>query len=115
MNENPPSNELQSASQLIGADILFLQLVEQVATQLTGAPTVADTVARQRIGELHDEFRSACAAIVLQRLGSERALPSLTALASAPVQRFLIARQTMAPALAKELLALKHRMGKIEL
>jgi hypothetical protein len=114
MNQSHPSNELLPASRLIGADTLFLQLVEKVATQATGAASVADTDARQRLHALHDEFRLACAAIYLQRLGPERALPSLAALASAPVQRYLLARRTMAPALAKQLLALKQRMGNIE-
>ena len=86
-----------------------------LAQRATGAATVTDPVARARISALHDEFRQACAESFEKHLGSERALSSLTALASAPVQRYLVARQTMAPVLTKQLLALKQRMGNIEI
>jgi hypothetical protein len=109
-----PEDELLPAARLIGADTLFLQLVERVATQVTGASSLGDAGAQERISALHEEFRLACAAIYLRHLGPERALPSLVALASPTVQRYLIARRIMAPALAQQLIALKRRMGNIE-
>jgi hypothetical protein len=115
MNDTPTSNELLAASRLIGADVMFLQLVEYVAVKATGAARVSDPDARARIDELQAEFRRACAAIFAKHVGAERARASLAALESAPVQRYLVARQTMAPLFAQQLGALRERMGKIEI
>jgi hypothetical protein len=116
MSQDPqPIDDLRAASRLTGADILFLQLVQLVASKQTGREAVAAPLARERLAALHDEFRGACAAIVERHLGRQQALESLAALESAPMQRYLAARQAMAPALAKRLAALKQRMGNIEI
>jgi hypothetical protein len=112
MPDHPASTELLATSRLIGADVRFLQLVELVASKLPGG--AVDAPARARIEVLHGEFRAACASIFERHLGREQALASLGALESAPVQRYLVARQLLAPALEQQLAALKQRMGNIE-
>jgi hypothetical protein len=115
MNKTSISSDLTATSRLIGADIRFLQLVELVAKKQTGAPSVGAAAAQERIDALLAEFRQECAAIFEKRLGPEHAPVCLAALESAAVQRYLVARQTMGPALAQRLAALKQRMGNIEL
>ena len=110
-----PTDELRAASRVTGADILFLQLVQLISSKQTGRETVTEPLARERVANLHDEFRDACASIFERHLGTQQALESLSALQSAPLQRFLAARQAMAPALAERLAQLKQRMGSIEL
>ena len=113
---NPPStDELRSASRVTGADILFLQLVQLISSKQTGRETPMEAPARERVAALHDEFRDACASIVEKHLGREQAIESLDALQSAPLQRYLAARQAMAPALAERLAQLKQRMANIDI
>jgi hypothetical protein len=112
---HPPTDELRAASRVTGADLLFLQLVQLISSKQTGREAVTEPVARERIAALHEEFRDACAAIFERHLGRQKALESLNALQSAPLQRYLAARQAMAPALAKRLAQLKQRMGNIEI
>ncbi len=110
-----PTDELRAASRLTGADVLFLQLVQLIASKQTGRDEVTEPRARERVAALHEEFRVVCAAIVEKHLSRQQALESLAALESAPLQRYLAARQAMAPALAKRLAQLKQRMGEIEI
>lgn len=109
------SDALLAASRLLGTDILFLQVVEFVASKQGATERVAEPAARARIAELQAQFQRSCAAIFEKHLGREQALGSLAALESAPLQRYLAARQSMAPALGQQLGALQQRMGKIEL
>lgn len=113
--DNPPTDELHAASRVTGADILFLQLVQLISSKQTGREAVTEPLARERVAALHDAFRDACASIFERHLGRQRAPESLNALQSAPLQRFLAARQAMAPALAERLAELKQRMGNIEI
>jgi hypothetical protein len=113
--DNSPPDELRAASRVTGADILFLQLVQLISSKLNGREAVTEPLARERVAALHDEFRDACASILDKHLGRQRALQSLNALQSAPLQRFLAARQAMAPALTERLAQLKQRMANIEI
>ncbi|MEO8179447.1 MAG: hypothetical protein ABI895_11510 [Deltaproteobacteria bacterium] len=109
-----PSQPLLAASRLTGADIHFLQLVQLISSRLTGKESVCDPEARTRVEGLEDQFRSVYASIFERHLG-EQALSSLAALQSAPVQRFLAARQMIAPALRQRLAVLEQRMGDLEI
>ena len=111
----PSSDPLLSASRLLGADILFLQAVKYVADQQDATCRIADPEVRARIAELQAQFQRSCAAIVEKQLGREQALRSLAALESAPLQRYLAARQSMAPALSQQLSALQQRMGNLNI
>jgi len=113
MFENESSDRLLAASRLTGADILFLHLVEVVAAKV--APNGGGEAARERIEALHQDFRRRCAEIFERRLGTEQALQVLAALETAPLQRYLAARHTMAPALGYQLGELQKRMGNLEL
>lgn len=113
--DHTPTDELRAASRVTGADILFLQLVQMISSKQTGREAVTEPSARRRVAALHDEFRDTCASILEKHLGRQRALESLNALQSAPLQRFLAARQAMAPALTERLAQLKQRMGNLEI
>lgn len=113
MLENHPSDRLLAASRVTGADVLFLQVVAQIAAKhglrtLTGAT-------RERVEAVHAEFRRSCAETFERQLGREQALQALTALESAPLQRYLAARQAMAPAFVHQLGELQKRMGNLEI
>jgi hypothetical protein len=112
---HPPTDELRAASRVTGADLLFLQLVQLIASKQTGSESAAEPLARERVAALHEEFRDSCASIFERHLGRPQAVASLKALESAALQRFLAARQAMAPALTERLAQLKQRMGNIEI
>jgi hypothetical protein len=112
---HPSIDELRAASRVTGADLLFLQLVQLIALKQTGRETLTEPSARERVAALHEEFRDSCASIFERHLGRPQAVQSLRALESAPLQRFLAARQAMAPALTQRLAQLKQRMGNIEI
>src|SRR4051794_4914694 len=114
MSHHPPSEPLLAASRLTGADIQFLQLVQLVSLRVSGRETVSDPRTRARMESLQEKFRRAYAAIFTKHLGEQRAPDSLAALESAPVQRFLAARQMIAPVLKQRLTALEKRMGNLE-
>jgi hypothetical protein len=111
---HPHTDELRAASRVTGADLLFLQLVQLIASKQTGNASVTEPLARERVAALHEEFRERCASIFERHLGPQ-AVESLKALESAPLQRFLAARQAMAPALTERLAQLKQRMGNMEI
>lgn len=115
MSDHHPPSELISASRVTGADLLFLQLVQLLSSKLTGNEAVADPAARERVDALHREFQLTCASIFEKHLGRHQALESLKALESAAMQRYIAARQAMAPSLQAELAQLTHRMGNIEI
>ena len=115
MTDTVPSDELLAASRLIGADILFLQLVELVAAKQKAIPKLRDSRTVERIAQVHAQFQRSCAAIIERHLGREQATSSLAALETAPLQRYLAARQAMAPTLSQQLGALQQRMGSLEI
>jgi hypothetical protein len=106
-------DRLLAASRVTGADLLFLQVVQQITARhgvqkLTGAT-------RDAVEALRAEFRRSCAESLERQLGREQALRSIDALESAPLQRYLAARQAMAAAFAHHLGALQKRMGELEI
>lgn len=113
MLDSDPSNRLLAASRITGADVLFLQVVEQIAAK-HGQQTL-DCATRERISALHAKFRRRCAESLERQLGREQALQSLAVLESAPLQRYLGARQAMAVAFGKQLAELQKRMGNLEI
>ncbi|HEU4582088.1 MAG TPA: hypothetical protein VFS67_27720 [Polyangiaceae bacterium] len=115
MTDTQPSDPLLAASRLLGADISFLQLVELTAIREKATARLRDPLVRARLAELHQQFQQRCAEAFDQALGREQALLCLAALESAPLQRYLAARQSMAPALSQELSALQQRMGNLEI
>ena len=104
-----------AASRLVGADVLFRQVVELVARKEPGARDASDPVVRERLRAVHARFSVACAAVVERHLGPEQARQSLAALESPPVQRFFAARQRMAPTLAGHLQNLRKRIADLDL
>jgi hypothetical protein len=115
MTDTHAPDQLLAASRLLGADLLFLQLVEYVAAKQEASGRASEPAVRARLSELHEQFQRRCAAIFEQHLGRERAPAVLAALESAALQRYLAARQSMAPALRQQLGALQQRMGNIKL
>lgn len=113
MSEKHASDRLLAASRLTGADVLFLQLVERIATR-HGQQKLSGE-ARERVAALHQEFRRRCAESFERQLGREQAIESLAALESAPLQRYLAARFAMAPAFNHQLGELRKRMGNLEI
>jgi hypothetical protein len=103
-------DDLLGASRTIGADALFLRMVEFVARKKHGKGCLEPAV-RERVAALQEQFADDCARVLERHL----ALRSLAALASEPVQRFLEARFTMAPALAGHLKALRTEIAELEL
>jgi hypothetical protein len=113
LDPSASEDRLLAASRVTGADLLFLQVVQQITARhgvqkLTGAM-------RDAVDALHAEFRLSCAASFQRRLGREQALRSIDALESAPLQRYLAARQAMAAALAHRIGALQKQMGELEI
>jgi hypothetical protein len=115
MTDTQPSDPLLAASRLLGADISFLQLVELIAVQQKASARMRDALVRAQIAELHQQFQQRCADVCAGVLGREQAVRSLAALESAPLQRYLAARQSMAPALSQQLSTLQQRMGNLEI
>lgn len=115
MTDTAPCAALLAASRLTGADIWFLQLVELVAAKQKAVTKLREPRTVERIAQLHVHFQRSCAAIVEKHLGREQAIQSLEALESAPLQRYLAARQAIAPALTQQLGALQQRMGSLEI
>ncbi len=113
MSNEHASERLLAASRVTGADVLFLQVVEHIAARHGLRKLPGQT--RERIEEVHAEFRRACAESFERRLGHEQALQSIAVLESAPLQRFLAARQAMAPAFSQQLGELQKRMGDLEI
>lgn len=112
----PSSSEdrLLAASRVTGADVLFLQAVHALSSQVDPRDA-GDPDAAGRLEALHVEFRAACAAAVEKHLGREQALASLSALECAAMQRYVSARQAMAPALREALSKLYQKMGELEI
>lgn len=115
MTDRPSTDLLLSASRTIGADLLFRQMVELVVTKGPGAASLVEPAVRERLAALQEEFARDCATVVERHLGRQRALASLAVLASAPMQRFLTARSSMAPGLALALQALRKQIAELEL
>lgn len=106
-------DRLLAASRVTGVDVLFLQVVQQIAAKhgvkkLSGAT-------RDAVEAVHAEFRRSCAESFERQLGREQALRSIAALESAPLQRYLAARQAMAAGLSHHLSGLQKRMGELEI
>lgn len=115
MTDTPAPEPLLAASRLLGADLLFLQLVEYLVEKREAQRRASQPGVRVQLGALHEQFQRRCAAIFEQRLGRERAPAVLAALESAALQRYLAARHTMAPALRQQLGELQQRMGNLKL
>jgi hypothetical protein len=114
MNQQESSKHL-AASRLTGADIQFLHLVQLLSSRLTGQESVSSPEARARIASLQEQFQRVYASIFAKHLTEQQASGCLAALESAPVQRFLAARQLLRPALKQRLATLEQRMGNLEI
>ncbi|MEY4548651.1 MAG: hypothetical protein RL685_4846 [Pseudomonadota bacterium] len=115
MIERPSAGPLLGASQVLGADALFWQTAKLVASREPGAASLCEPALRERLTAVHEQFARDCATLVERHLGHQQAPSSLAALASAPVQQFLVARSRMAPALAGHLQALRREIAELEL
>ena len=115
MADRESSDPLLAAARLTGADLLLSQLIELVATKERGAASVSDPLVRDRLEAVRAQRSRDSAQVLQKHLGREPALRALAALDSAPLQRFLAARRSLAPALARHLQTLRRRIAELEL
>jgi hypothetical protein len=115
MTDYPSTDPLLTASRVLGAERLFRQMVQLVASKQPVAISLAEQVVCERLAALQEQFARDCATIVELHLGRQQALQSMAVLATAPLQQFLAARWGMAPALALHLQALRKQIEEMEL
>jgi hypothetical protein len=120
MNHPTLDPEHLSASQLTGAEAMFLDVLEAVLRGQGGAAS-GGAGGTDPEGLLHvllsfrAEFRRKYAALLERHLGAARAQAALVAFRSAPLQRYVMARRAMVPELTVGLQRLVQRMGATEL
>lgn len=115
MSNTPATDRTIAASQRVGADVLFWQVVELVATKEDRQASLSDPIVRERLRAVHERFSQGCAAVVAQHLGPEQARASLAALESPLLQRFFAARPRMAPLLSGHLQMVRKRIAELDL
>lgn len=127
MNHPNIGSEAPPASRLTGAEAMFLDVLEAVIRGHVGsAAPVADLSysahpSSEAAGLLHlllpfrAEFRQSYAALLERHLGAAAADAALVAFRSAPLQRYVAAREAMVPELTIGLQRLVQRMGATEL
>jgi hypothetical protein len=126
---NPQTIDIEAvpASRLTGAEAMFLDVLEAVmrghagpASSAAALPGLARTGSEagdllHRLLPFRSEFRERYAALLERHLGAGTARAALVAFGSAPLQRYVAARQAMIPELTVGLQRLVQRMGATEL
>jgi hypothetical protein len=127
MNDPTHETEHLPASQLTGAEAMFMDVLEAVLRGHDGAASSAAAFcdpARRGSGAeglLHvllpfrAEFRRKYAALLERHLGAAGVDAALVAFRSAPLQRYVKARRAMLPELTAGLQRLVQRMSATEL
>lgn len=113
--------QLASASQLTGAEAMFLDVLEAMVRASAAASSGGELRAaeahrlRQLFFTFRSEFRQRYLELLEEHLGTGGASATLEAFKTAPMQRYVAARRAMIPELTAGLRRLVQRMGATEI